>query len=241
MMAAAAVEDDSLAALQARVVASGGPPAAKAGFAREWLRFQDASMPAWAIGPNGKLSLNAPASATRADAYAGFFKPRFVEGRMKLQCLLCDEKPCSFHVVDSKGDDVFPFANAFGHLATCGGLRCLRECDFGEAKGKVVKASSSADIGRAGGAGGGAGSSAGGGAGGSAGTKRDASHVSVENHLQRLGLDDDTYRMLALRFMLADARPLGTLTDFGMHYFLKGLHLPTPSRQTMTRLFNREL
>jgi hypothetical protein len=104
-------------------------------------------MPAWAIGPNGKLSLNAPASATRADAYAGFFKPRFVEGRMKLQCLLCDEKPCSFHVVDSKGDDVFPFANAFGHLATCGGLRCLRECDFGEAKGKVVKASSSADIG----------------------------------------------------------------------------------------------
>ena len=54
-----------------RVVASGGPPSAKASFAREWLRFEDAPNPAWAIGPNGKLSLNAPASATRALDVAG--------------------------------------------------------------------------------------------------------------------------------------------------------------------------
>jgi hypothetical protein len=46
-----------------RVVASGGPPSAKASFAHEWLRFEDAPNPAWAIGPNGKLSLNAEEAA----------------------------------------------------------------------------------------------------------------------------------------------------------------------------------
>jgi len=62
-------EEDSLDALQARVVESGGPPAAPRAIAREWLRFIDAPTPGWAPGPSGKLSLNAPASATRINAF----------------------------------------------------------------------------------------------------------------------------------------------------------------------------
>jgi len=87
---AAAVDDaPTLASLRKRVVDSGGPPEASLPVAREWIRFAEARTPAWALGPNGKLSLAASASASRADAYAGFFKPVFVDSRIRLECRLC--------------------------------------------------------------------------------------------------------------------------------------------------------
>jgi hypothetical protein len=73
-----------LAAIRARVVASGGPENASLVVATEWVRFESAAPPSFVSSPHGVFLSGE--DATQKDAYSGFMKPKWVGERLVLVC-----------------------------------------------------------------------------------------------------------------------------------------------------------
>ena len=115
----AAPQPKPVAELRAEAAAAGAPAA-----------LPDAALPYWLLFSQDSLTLKLYPKGlfvvprdTQAATYCGYFSPRFIDGKFKLQCRMFGcEKMISYMEVSGKtGKAVFPFQNSFTHLLSCRG------------------------------------------------------------------------------------------------------------------------
>ena len=154
--------------------------------------------------------------ATLRETYKTYCLPKIVGSRLKLACTVygCGSD-VNYHNVKDEVDD-FSFSNFKLHLLSCKGCPVLTERDYGKLNVKRSRAEPVlAEV-----------------------VAQPSSISSIEHHLRQLDMDETEFRTSALKFMLADQRPLSMGDRPGFKFFLKKLMLPSLSERTLVRRFH---
>ena len=119
----AAPQPQLVSELRAQAAAVGAPATLPDAALPYWLTFSK-GVPTLQLFPKGLFV--APAD-TLASTYCGYFSPRYIDNKFKLQCRMprC-EKVISYMETSGKlAKLVFPFKNAHTHLLSCVGRPML--------------------------------------------------------------------------------------------------------------------